>query len=189
MKKIFILTLVAFVALALASCGPATDTTPTGDTYVSAYLPVDYEDAISVRSQLALGTLRLEGTTLAPTSDEALALLPLWQALRSLQSGGASAPEEVNAILAQIETSLRPEQLQEIAAMELTNADMQAWASENGMQAGTGEGSPGQGQGLSPEARATKQAEQGVTSESAGGSRMSSALIDAVIAFLQTINP
>lgn len=187
MKKMTILILVALISLALASCGSATDASSTGDTYVSAYLPMDYEGAISARNQLALGTLRLEGTSLAPTADEALALLPLWQALRSLQSGGVSAPEEINAILAQIEASMRPEQLQEIAAMELTNTDMQEWASANDIQAGTGGGVPGQGQGMSPEARATRQAEQGISSGSTGGSRMSSALIDAVIGFLQIL--
>jgi len=189
MKKTSILILFVLVSLALVSCGSATDATATGDTYVSSNLPVEYEGAISVRNQLALGTLNLAGTALAPTAAEAQALLPLWQALRSLQTSGVSAPEEVNAILAQIETSMRPEQLQEIAAMELTSTDMQAWAMENGIQVGTGEGVPGQGQGMSPEARATRQAEQGITSGSTSGSKMSSALIDAVIVFLQNLAP
>lgn len=189
MKKITFLTLIALVALTLVSCGSVTDTTSTGDTYDSAYLPIDYAGAISVRNQLALGTLRLEGTAFAPTTDEAQALIPLWQSLRSLQASGVAAPEEINAILAQIEESMRLEQLQEIAAMELTNLEMQAWASDNGILVGTGGGVPGQGQGMSPEARATKQAEEGVTSDSTGGSKMSSALIDAVITYLQTIYP
>lgn len=189
MKKTSILIMFVLVSLALASCGSPTDATATGDTYVSSNLPVEYEGAISVRNQLALGTLNLAGTALAPTAAEAQTLVPLWQALRSLQTTGVSAPEEVNAILAQIENSMRPEQLQEIAAMELTSTDMQAWALENGIQVGTGGGVPGQGQGMSPEARATKQAEQGITSGSTSGSKMSSALIDAVIVFLQTLTP
>jgi hypothetical protein len=188
MKKT-LLILLALFTLTLASCAPATEPTTTGDTYVSTYLPVDHDGAISVRNQLALGTLNLGGTALAPTSAEAQALLPLWQALRSLQTSGASAPEEINAILAQIEAGMRPEQLQEIAAMGLTNTDMQEWASANGIQTGSGGGVPGQGQGMSPEARATRQAEEGITSGSTGGSRMSTALIDAVVGFLQNLTP
>ena len=84
---------------------------------------------------------------------------------------------------------LQPEQLQAIAAMQLTSTYMQEWAAENGIQVGAGGGVPGQGQGLSPEARATKQAEMGVTSDTTGGSKLSSALIDAVIEYLQTLIP
>jgi hypothetical protein len=39
--------------------------------------------------------------------------------------------------------------------------------------------------GLSPEARATKQAAEGMTSSAASGSKLSSALTDAVIASLE----
>ena len=189
MKKILIFTLFALLTISLASCGADAATTSPLDMYVSTNLPTDYENALSARNQLALGTLNLAGTALAPTSSEAQTLIPLWQALRSLQNSGVSAPEEVNAIMAQIETSMRPEQLQAIAAMKLTNTTMQEWAAANGLQIGTGAGVPGQGQGMSPEARATKQAEMGITADSSGGSKMSSALIDMVVTFLQTANP
>ncbi|MBK8618969.1 MAG: hypothetical protein IPN96_18040 [Anaerolineales bacterium] len=52
---------------------------------------------------------------------------------------------------------------------------------------GSGGGSPGQGSGMSPEARATKQAAEGVTSSEGGsGSKLPTALMDAVIASLET---
>ncbi len=190
MKRIFIPTLTILLALLLASCGATTDSIPTGDTYISPNLPTDYEDALSVRNQLALGAIELDGTGLAPDSDQAQVLLPLWQALRSLQQSGSPAEAETNALLAQIEAAMKPEQLQAIAAMQLTSTDMQNWASVNGIQMGTGGGTPGQGSGLSPEARATKQAEQGVTSsDSSSGSKLSSALIDTVIALLEARLP
>jgi len=70
--------------------------------------------------------------------------------------------------------------------MKLLQTDMQAWATANGITLGSGGGTPGQGSGLSAEARATKQAEQGVTSgESGSGSKLASALMDAVIASLE----
>lgn len=115
MKKIF---LPFVILLVLASCSGTAATAPTSDIYVSQNLPADYEGALAVRNQLALGTL------------------------------------------------------------ELNQADMQDWATSNGITLGSGGGTPGQGSGMSPEARATKQAAEGVTSsESGSGSKLASALI------------
>jgi hypothetical protein len=70
--------------------------------------------------------------------------------------------------------------------MKLLQTDMQEWATANGITLGSGGGTPGQGSGMSAEARATKQAEQGITSsESGSGSKLASALIDAVITSLE----
>jgi len=65
--------------------------------------------------------------------------------------------------------------------------NMQEWATTNGITMGSGGGTPGQGSGMSPEARATKQATEGVTSTSGGGSgsKLPTALMDAVIASLE----
>ena len=114
----------------LASCGGAATPASTGDTYTSPNLPKDYEGALPVRNQLALGIIELNQSPLATTHDQAKTLIHLWQVLRM----------------------------------------------------GTGSGQPGQGQSMSPEARATKQTAEGVTSSSASGSKLSSALTDAVIA-------
>ncbi|KAF0106747.1 MAG: hypothetical protein FD146_2339 [Anaerolineaceae bacterium] len=197
MKRIFIPTLTILLAILLASCGGTTAPVSTDDTYTSPNLPADYDDALSARNQLALGIIELNQTDLAPASGQAQALLPLWQALRGTQQSGGAAQAETNALLAQIEAAMLPEQLQAIAEMQLTFTDMQDWASANGITLGNsggmsgGSGStPGQGQGMSPEARATKQAEQGITSSDGGsGSNLSSALIDAVIALLEARIP
>ena len=187
MKKIF-LPLVFLFALLLASCSGTAAPAPTtgGDIYVSQNLSVDYEGALAVRNQLALGTLELNQTDLAISAEQAQTLLPLWQALRSTQQAGGTAQAEVSALLTQIEAAMTPEQLKAIAATKLLQTDMQAWATANGITLGSGGGTPGQGSGLSAEARATKQAEQGVTSgESGSGSKLASALMDAVIASLE----
>lgn len=185
MKKIF-LPLVFLFALLLASCSGTAAPAPTsGDVYVSQNLPTDYDGALAVRNQLALGTLELNQGDLAVSAEQSQALIPLWQGLRSTQQAGGSAQAEVSALLTQIESAMTPEQLQAIAAMKLTQPDMQAWATANGITMGSG-GTPGQGAGMSPEARATKQAAEGVTSSGGGsGSKLSSALIDAVIASLE----
>ena len=190
MKRLILPALTLLLALLLASCSGTADSAPTGDTYLSPNLPTDYEGALPVRNQLALGTMELNQTALAVTPEQAQTLIPLWQALRGTQQSGGEASAEVNALLTQIESTLTPEQLKAIADMQLTFEDMQTWASANGIQIGTGGGQPGQGQGMSPEARATKQAEMGITSSEGGsGSKLSSALLDAVIASLQARVP
>ena len=190
MKRIGILTvLLLSLSLFLAACsGTAVPAPTTGDDiYVSPNLPVDYEVALAVRNQLALGTLELNQTELAISAEQAQTLLPLWQALRSTQQAGGTAQAEVSALLVQIEAEMKPEQLRSIANMKLLQTDMQEWAAANGIVLGSGGGTPGQGSGLSPEARATKQAAEGITSNQSGsGSKLTSALIDAVIASLET---
>ena len=191
MKKIF-LPLVFLFALLLASCSgtAAPASTNSSDLYVSPNLPVDYEDALAVRNQLALGTLELIQPASVISAEQAQTLLPLWQALRSTQQAGGTAQAEVNALLTQIEAAMNPEQLQSIASMKLTFTDMQEWATANGITMGSGGGSPGQGSGMSAEARATKQAAEGVTSSSGGsGSKLPTALMDAVILSLQAQVP
>jgi len=187
MKKIFLLLSIS-LALFIASCsGTAAPVSTTGgDIYISPNLPIDYEGALAVRNQLALGTLELIQTDSAISAEQAQTLLPLWQALRSTQQAGGTAQAEVNALLTQIEAAMKPEQLQSIAGMKLTFTDMQEWATANGITMGSGGGTPGQGMGMSPEARATKQAAEGITSTSSGsGSKLPTALMDAVIASLQ----
>lgn len=190
MKKIFLLLSIS-LALALASCSGTAATAPTGDIYLSQNLPTDYEGALAVRNQLALGTIELNQSGTPVSAEQAQTLVPLWQALRSTQQAGGSAQAEVSALLTQIEAAMTPEQLQSIAAMKLVQTDMQDWATANGITMGSGGGSPGQGSGMSPEARATKQAAEGVTSSSSSssGSKLSSALIDAVIASLEAQIP
>jgi len=187
MKKIF-LPLIFLFAFALAACSGTAAPAPTsGDVYVSQNLPVDYDGALAVRNQLALGTLELNQGDLAVSAEQAQTLIPLWQGLRSTQQAGGSAQAEVSALLTQIESAMTPEQLQAIAAMKLTQPAMQAWATANGITMGSGGGQPGQGSGMSPEARATKQATEGVTSSSEGGngSKLNAALTDAVIEALE----
>ena len=127
------------------------------ETYASRYLDTSYANALSASGQLALGTLLLEDTDNAVTAEQAAALLPLWQALR----GGVTAEVEVNAVLRRIETTMAAEQLEAVAAMQLTGEDLQAWMQEQGLGMGGGFPGPGAGEGGEPDARATRQAESG----------------------------
>ena len=179
MKRILIFTLI-LSALLIASC--ATAATPTtGDVYASANLPTDYENAMPVRNQLTIGTMKLDGTANAVTAEQAKKLFPLYQALRGTSTSGGSSTQEIAALLSQIEGAMNAEQLAAIRAMKLTNADMQTWATENGITLGSVQ--PGSGMGLSPEAKATKQAAEGMTGKTPG-SGGSAAVLDAIINYL-----
>jgi hypothetical protein len=135
MKRLCIASVMVLVAGALAGCGGGQATAVSegaGDTYTSAVLVTSYPNALSASGQLALGTLKLEGSESAVTPEQAATLLPLWQALQ----GGVTAPAEVNAVLKQIEGTMTTEQLQAIAGMQLTQEDMQAWMQENNIRPG-----------------------------------------------------
>jgi hypothetical protein len=190
MKRIFIPTLIILFALLLASCGgtaaPALTTSASSEAYVSPNLDISYENALNARLQFTLGSLRLAETNMSITPEQAKVMLPLWQGLLNMTRTGNSAQAEVNALLAQIESTFTPEQVAAINTMKLTSADLQAWSAANGISTGSGSGQPGSGQGsgMSPEARATKQAAEGVTSGS-GTNGVSTAMLNALIVYLQ----
>ena len=184
MKRILIFTLI-LSALLMASCGASATPATTGDVYKSANLPTDYENAMPVRNQLAIGTMKLDGTSQAVTAEQAKKLLPLYQALRGTSTSGGASQQEISALLSQIESTMTAEQLTAIRAMKLTFADMQTWATENGITLGSGQ--PGSGMGLSPEAKATKQAAEGMTGKTPGSGGGGAAVMDAIIAYLSSL--
>ncbi|MCK4314435.1 MAG: hypothetical protein KAX24_01560 [Anaerolineae bacterium] len=164
MKSWHVVLILAIAVTVLAGCGgeqttPAPADTGSSGTYTSAVLDTSYPDALDVRSQLALGTIQLEEAENGVTPAQATALLPFWQALQ----GGVTAQAEVDAVLAQIEGTMTSEQLAAVAAMQLTQDDLRAWAQSQGLGVppGGGPGQMGGGQDLSPEERATRQAERG----------------------------
>ena len=81
---------------------------------------------------------------------------------------------------------LTADQIAAIGELKLTQPALQEWAKSQGLSVGTGEGAAtggGSGQSLSPEARATRQAERGGTGSTGG---MAAALVDAVIKLLES---
>ncbi len=168
-----------------AEAAPAVAVAPASGSTTA--LDTTYEGALSQRNQLLLGTLLLEESDQALSEEQARALLPLWQGIRGTMRSGASAQAEIDALLKQIEATMTADQIAAIREMKLTQAELQAWAKSQGLSIGTGEGAgagagQGGGQSLSPEARATRQAERGGIGEGGG---LSLALVDAVIAFVE----
>ena len=87
---------------------------------------------MSTAAQLLVGTLKLEGTDQAVTSDQAKQLLPLWQMLQSLSTSSTAATEEINAVVDQIKSLMTSDQMDKITAMNLTQQDVMTLMSQNG---------------------------------------------------------
>jgi len=116
MKKSIYASIVIATLLALAACNSSTGTSGTTASATS----------LSTEGQLLVGTLKLEGTDLAVTADQAKQLLPLWETLQSLASSNTAASEEINAVIDQIKGTMSTKQLAGITAMKLTESDLAA---------------------------------------------------------------
>ena len=134
MKKTPFLLLLLALFLALSACAPAADEAPAVPTSVAGeYLSTEYADAASLRNQLAFGTLQLEDTENTVTSEQAQMLIPFWQAIITLSSDTTTADEELIAVQDQIVQTLTDKQLQAIADMKLTTADLDVFYAEHGI--------------------------------------------------------
>ena len=202
MKASKILVVLLLIALLTAACGGEAEPAPTvqSDTpaessaAAAASIPdttlaEDFEDALTIKNQLILGTIRLEGTEKAVTADQAKMLLPLWQAYRSLTASGTAATEETEAIQQQILDELSPEQVTAIAALQLTNENLQTYYVEIGVAEEkdptlTPEVVDGgvPMKDLSPEAKATAQAERGIVPSSSGRGTI---MMDKIVELLE----
>ncbi len=143
----FVVFIIGMVVLTGCNQQAASGTTPEAieaPTYTGV-LRADYENALDVQSQLALGTLRLEGTADALTAAQAAQALPLW---KTLQDDRSMPLVEEHALAKQIEGTLTEAQLTAIAAMQLTSDDAQSWLQAQGP--GMGMVEPGQGAATMP---------------------------------------
>jgi len=141
MKKVKFLGVLVSLTLILVACGGANGAANT----VTTALNEDYPDALPIQTQLTMGILKLEESDLAVDSEQAAELLTLWQAIRSLSSSDITAEGEIEAIVSQILETMSPEQLEAIAAMELTQEGILELTQELGIARGgdwTGEGDP-----------------------------------------------
>ncbi len=123
MKRILlILTLVLTLTL-LAACGSGTSArTGTGGNFAGG--GAGGVSALTPEAKLALGTIKLEGTSQAIDPAMAAKLLPLWQLLQQLSASATAAPEEVTAVVDQIQTTMTPSQVSTINGMQFTQADL-----------------------------------------------------------------
>ncbi len=154
-----------------AATNEATTVAPanaTGST-TSSVLSTDYTDAASLEQQLLLGSLQLEGSDNAISADQASQLLTLWSSLNSFGPGrgngggpqqpgngdaqstpqapvtDATATVDTDSVLAQIQAVMTSAQLQAIAGMQLTNASVTTYISDNNLSLQPGNGGGQQG--------------------------------------------
>lgn len=151
MKRVILL---ALVGLLLAACSatpsatpaplpvqkdqplavdPATTPEPGNEEIeTTGIIITEFEDAANLRNQLAYGTILLEGTENAITTEQAKVLLPLWQAMLALSGDSMTVSEELSAVQNQIMDTMQPTQLQAIAALRITNARLFEFYAEKG---------------------------------------------------------
>ncbi len=77
-------------------------------------------DPLAPALKLAQGTIDLEGSAEAIDSTTAATLLPLWQLLAELSSSGTAAPEEITAVIDEIQLNMTPAQIKAIDAMKIS---------------------------------------------------------------------
>jgi hypothetical protein len=133
MKHIAITPLTILV-LVLTACNGSADTASAAGANSSTSITAQ---ELPPSIALSIGTLKLDRTDQAIASDQAADLLPLWQVLNSLSASDSAAPEEIEAILEQIQETMTPEQLTAIDGMRLTREDIIATMQELGLTDGT----------------------------------------------------
>ena len=163
MKRIYLLFL-AILLVALVGCSKSSETPamPEGDQAADRFGSGEIDPV----NQMALGTLKLEGTEHAVTPTQAAQLSPLWQ----MMAGGSLQGEaERQAVLRQIESEMTDAQRSAIKEMQLTAADLRTWMQDQGGELPSpadGQGRPGMFQDMSEEERAQMREEfQSMTAE------------------------
>jgi hypothetical protein len=84
--------------------------------------------------QLAIGTLKLEGTTQEVTAEQAAKLLPLWQEAYSMSQSSENKSADLELIFTQIQAVMTSEQMATIQSMEVGSEEMAALAQSLGIE-------------------------------------------------------
>ena len=169
----------------------------------------DYaEDALSVEMQLVVGSLILDESDQPINAELASDLVPYWKMYLSLAESDSAAPEEMDAVLSEIQGMMTQDQVGYIAGLQLTQESMMTLLDDSGIMGqlslesmGTGDSAgerpegmvPGSGagggagmEGMDPELIATMQAEREEEgAESSNANRMLVPLIEQLILQLE----
>ena len=151
-KKILLILGLLLMVAGISACSGGVGSANKGRG--NGGLSADYENALSLEMQLAVGSLALDGSENAIDAEQAGDLLPLWKAISSLGQSDSVAAEEIQAVFNQIEETMTAEQVEAIAAMQLTQEDMANLAEELGLNMGAG----GRFGEMTPEMQATIEA-------------------------------
>ena len=181
MKEKWILSGLSFLLIILlATCGSDTAEQEHADAAVTPGVmdgeTVEQEEAGAVEnpdamltgsdlplsSLLILGTFNLEETELAVDAEQAVELLSLWKAVRSMGSSDTTADAEMEALYKQIQDSMTVEQIQAIDDMSLEQESLRTVMAELGLGFGDGMGvkAPEDMAGMSQEELETRMAQR-----------------------------
>lgn len=194
MNKTKLLLLGLIVGLLLTGCtstSPSASIEPT--SLANTYLSVEYSDAVNIRSQLAYGTIKLAKTSNTITYAQAQSLIPLWQGIIALSGDTTTASEELIAIQDQITSTLTSDQLNSIAEMKITNAQLNTFYSEFGIVLPTPIPGvtkvPGSGSTKTEEEKAASRATAEAAGQTTGsGQTAKTLLFEKTIEYLMSIN-
>lgn len=75
-------------------------------------------------TELAVGTLKLDGTAEAVTKEQASQLLPMWEVYKQIVSSDTSAQQEIDGLSEQITQTMTDAQRQSITAMKISEQDV-----------------------------------------------------------------
>jgi hypothetical protein len=132
MKTSSIFLAITLFTLTLSACAPAAPAAaPT--SAAAAAIDITFADAASLRSQLAYGMLKLKDSQNVITPEQAKTLIPLWQAVIALSGDETTATEELTAVQDQITQALTPAQIQAVAEMKITNAELNTFYAQYGI--------------------------------------------------------
>lgn len=118
-KPTIILLLILTLLLTACSGSASNATSPAGNAPGAGAA-----GQLSAPMQVALGTIKLEGTENAVTAEQARELLPLWETLQQLEGSDTAATQEKEALISQIQETITSEQTQAIKALNLSRQDM-----------------------------------------------------------------
>lgn len=147
------LLLLLIMALILAGCGGSTSDaasqTSKSQSEAGMPAPAGSTGELTTAVQVAIGTLKLDGTGNAVTAGQAAELLPLWQTLQVLYSSDTAAAQEIDALTSQIQDTMTAEQMQAITALNLGRQDMFSIMQSQGAGMGDAQGGTAQRGGTS----------------------------------------
>jgi hypothetical protein len=167
-KKTSFVVVTILVLIALTACSGTSAkansssnlSTNSGSSTPSARAALD--------NRLAPGILKLEGTALAVTAQQAKQLIPLWQQIQTLDSSGNAQASNFTTVYQQIESDLTADQINAIQAMSFNQSDIQALMTSLGIQITPG-AFGGNRPTLSPDQQATRTAQRTQTPGAPGG--------------------
>ena len=116
----FSILLMLVLSTALAACSG----NPLANLPIMPQTQANDPAKMAVTSKLAVGILKMEGTSQAVTSTQACALLPLWRAVYKMGNDQSASSTEVTALYEQIQETLTADQVNAIQKINWTQQEL-----------------------------------------------------------------